>query len=55
MVGFGWKELNYQLSATASAVYQYVEVASGTDGRSSGLYNVSYKTKINDAYAINIY
>ncbi len=55
MVGFGWKEVNYQLSATASAVYQYVEVASGTDGRVSGLYNVNYKTKINDAYAINIY
>ena len=55
MVGFGWKEVNYNLTATSSVLYQYIEVASGADSKSSGYYNINYNTIINDAYAINIY
>ena len=55
MVGFGWKEVNYNLTATSSVLYQYIEVASGSGDKSSGYYNINYKTTINDAYAINIY
>ncbi|MBD5636453.1 MAG: hypothetical protein HDP28_01345 [Clostridia bacterium] len=55
MVGFGWKEVNYNITATSSVLYQYVAVASGNADKSNGYYNINYNTTINDAYAINIY
>ena len=55
MVGFGWKEVNYNITATSSVLYQYIDVASGADSKSNGYYNINYNTTINDAYAINIY
>lgn len=55
MVGFGYMEVNYTLSSASSALYQYVKVASGTNSRPNGYYDINYNTKINDAYAINIY
>lgn len=53
MVGFGYKELTYQLSSGKKTV-NLISVASGLLNRSSGLYDISYNTKINDALAINI-
>lgn len=55
MVGFGWKEVNYALTATSNALYQYVAVASCTGNKSNGFYDINYNTNVNDAYAINIY
>lgn len=53
MVGFGYKEYKYTLSAGAQTI-NCINVASGIVERSSGLFNINYKTKINDALAINI-
>lgn len=55
MVGFGWQEVNYTLTATSSVLYQYIAVASCTGSKSSGYFDINYNTTINDAYAINIY
>lgn len=53
MVGFGYKEYTYTLS-TGTQTLSFLSVASGIIERSSGLFNTNYKTKINDALAINI-
>lgn len=55
MVGFGCRTINYNLTATSSAQYRFIKVASGSTSRPNGYYNIDYNTKINDAYAINIY
>lgn len=55
MVGFGYREISYQITASKIDSYQYITVASGVHLKSSGFYNISYNTKINDAYAVNIY
>lgn len=55
MVGFGYNDITYTMANSSTALYRYFEVASGVQVRSSGLYNIDYQTKINDAYAINIY
>ena len=55
MVGFGYKEISYTLENGTSITYQYVTVASGVVAKDSGYYDISYNTKVNDAYAINIY
>lgn len=55
MVGFGYKDVTYTLSNSASALYRYFAVASGVPTKNEGYYNIDYKTNINDAYAINIY
>ena len=55
MVGFGYKESSYTLSNSTKITYQYMTVASGVATKSSGYFDINYKTNINDAYAINIY
>ena len=55
MVGFGWKETNYTLANSVNISYQYMAVASGVQTKSSGFFDINYKTNINDAYAVNIY
>ena len=55
MVGFGYKDITYTMANSSTALYRYFEVASGVPLNDSGYYNIDYKTKINDAYAINIY
>ena len=51
MIGFGYKTYVYDGNRT----YRYFAVGSGITGHSSGLYNIDYKTQINDALAVNIY
>ena len=53
MVGFGYKEYSYTLSSGTQTL-NFISVASGLGESSSGLFNISYKTKINDALAVNI-
>lgn len=55
MVGFGYKEISYTLANAAKVTYQYMTVASGVVTKSSGYYDINYKTNVNDAYAVNIY
>ena len=50
MISFGYKTYIYDGTTT----YNYFSVASGIMGQSSGLYNINYKTKINNALAVNI-
>lgn len=50
MIGFGYKTYVYDGTRT----YNYLSVASGITGHTSGLYNIDYKTKINNALAVNI-
>lgn len=49
MIAFGYKVYVYD-----GITYSYFSVASGNVGHSSGLYNIDYKTKINNALAVNI-
>ena len=51
MIGFGFRTYVYDGNNT----YRYFAVASGITGHSEGLYNIDYKTQINDALAVNIY
>lgn len=55
MVGFGYKEISYNLTNFANISYQYMTVASGVLIKASGYYDINYNTNINDAYAVNIY
>ncbi len=50
MIAFGYRTYVYNGSST----YQYLNVASGVSGYASGLFNINYKTKINNALAVNI-
>jgi len=50
MIGFGYKTYVYD----GNRVYNYISVASGIAGNSSGLFNINYKTKINNALAVKI-
>ena len=50
MVAFGYKTYVYNGTTT----YSYLSVASGVTGYTSGLYNINYNTKINNALAVNI-
>ena len=53
MIGFGYKQYTYTLS-NGTQTLSFLSVASGIVDRSSGLFNINYQTKINDALAINI-
>ena len=55
MVGFGYKDITYTYESGAQETFQFVYVASGYSKRSVGYFNINYNTKINDAYAVNIY
>ena len=54
MVGFGYSTYIYQTS-DGTLTKNYFNVASGIAGNSSGIYDISLSTKINDALAIRIY
>lgn len=54
MIGFGYDEYSYT-TTDGNLKYEYFSVAAGADYKSSGLYNINFKTKINDALAVNIY
>lgn len=54
MVGFGYSTYIYQTS-DGTLTKNYFNVASGISGNSSGIYDISLDTKINDALAIRIY
>ena len=54
MVGFGYQVINYTVSSSIET-YEFVKVASCTSSKTSGYFNIHYNTKINDAYAVNIY
>ena len=49
MIAFGYKVYVYD-----GVSYNYFSVASGNVEHVSGLYNINYKTKINNALAVNI-
>ena len=55
MVGFGYYEINYTYDSGAQETFQYLYVASGYANRPNGYFNTNYNTKIDDAYAVNIY
>ena len=55
MVGFGYQEINYTYASGTQETFQYVYVASGLPICPEGYFNINYNTKINDAYAVNIY
>lgn len=50
MIGFGYKTYVYD----GNNVYNYLSVASGVLDNSSGLFNINYKTNIDNALAVNI-
>ena len=54
MVGFGYSTYIYQTS-DGTLTKNYFNVASGLSGKSSGIYDISLSTQINDALAIRIY
>lgn len=54
MVGFGYSEYSY-VTTDGNVTDYYFAVASGLVEKTSGIYNINYKTKIIDALAINIY
>ena len=54
MVGFGYATYIYHTS-DGTMTKNYFNVASGISGNSSGIYDISLSTKINDALAIRIY
>ena len=54
MVGFGYSIHSY-VTADGNSTDYYFAVASGLAANTSGVYNINYKTRINDALAINIY
>ncbi|MDE5896386.1 MAG: hypothetical protein K2H43_01070 [Clostridia bacterium] len=49
MIAFGYKIYVYD-----GTTYNYLSVSSGILGYASGLYNINYNTKINNALAVNI-
>ncbi len=50
MISFGYKTYVYDGNKT----YNYFSVSSGIATHSSGVYDINYKTKINNALAVNI-
>ena len=55
MVGFGYQDITYTYESGAQETFQFVYVASGYSKSPDGYFNINYNTKINDAYAVNIY
>lgn len=55
MVGFGYREITYTYDSGKQETLNYIHVASGIDSSPSGYFNISYNTKINDAFAVRIY
>lgn len=55
IVGFGYLDIYYTMSDSTNDLYRFIKTATGNLINTNGYYNIDYKTKINDAYAINIY
>ena len=55
MVGFAYYDITYTYDSGVQETVNYIYVASGVGLRSEGYFNISYNTKINDAYAVSIY
>ncbi len=54
MIGFGYEVYCYS-TADGTITYEYINVSTGLDTATRTLFNINYKTKINDALAVNIY
>lgn len=54
MIAFGYSVVDYTTSS-GMVTYNYFDVATGIPGIITALYDINYKTKINDALAVNIY
>ena len=54
MVAFGYQTHTY-VTATGTFDYEFLKVAAGLTYMSEGLFNINYKTEIDDALAVNIY
>ncbi len=55
MVGFGYREINYILTNGSKSNYKFIYVATGFITQPDAFFNISYRTNINSAYAVNIY
>ena len=55
MVGFGYRDINYTLTNGSKSNYKFIYVATGFVTQSDAYFNISYRTNINSAYAVNIY
>lgn len=54
MIAFGYSVVDY-VTSSGVITYNFFDVATGLSGMNIGLYDINYKTKINDALAVNIY
>lgn len=54
MVGFGYAIYNYS-TLNGTVTYEYINVSTGLSGYTRMLFDINYKTKINDALAVSIY
>ena len=54
MIGFGYETYHY-ITNNGPETYEYINVASGMYYNESGVFDIHYNTKINNALAVNIY
>ena len=54
MVGFGYEVYHYS-TANGTVTYEYINVSTGLSTGTRRLFDIHYKTQINDALAVNIY
>ena len=54
MIGFGYAVYSYSIS-NKTVTYEYINVSTGLSGNTRRLFDINYKTKINDALAVSIY
>lgn len=54
MVAFGYRDISYTLSNGTKRYEKYLSVATGISEEPTGYFNISYKTNIDDAIAINL-
>lgn len=54
MIGFGYEVYRYS-TADGTVTYEYINVSTGLSSGTRRLFDIHYKTQINDALAVNIY
>ena len=54
MITFGYSVVTYTTSS-GNVTYDFIDVSSGLSGNTCTLFDIHYKTNINDALAVNIY